>query len=277
MASYTAKQHEQAFCLWFTLRSYRAVAGQEGMPTSHNTVKRWAGNFDCAFGCRWHNWEALRQQVASDASEAAEKVRIAETQQRLTLSGPPPGVDGRRTAGGAVGRSAELRCALNYSLVGGCAKETGSSQNGPPNGPPRVLPQGAGNTAADLVSGVEDIQAVMSLVRTREEKLTIIRVLEGLAIERLKTLQVQQQEEARTHVPLIDMRGARTVMNLIFRTWDEERLELGNPTQIIGGEVEVQEMGIDIAGILRELDGETRRAFIYAYRRRIAESTADRG
>ena len=76
MASYSDKDHERAFCLWFTGRSYRAVSRHEGMP-KHPTVMAWAGDYHCRHRCPWHNWKNLKAAYAQRSASVSDRVRGA--------------------------------------------------------------------------------------------------------------------------------------------------------------------------------------------------------
>lgn len=304
MASYSDKHHERAFRLWFRLGSYRAVAAQKGMPPSHSTIMRWAGDYDCPDHCPWHNWVHLKAAYALRSAEIGETIRLAPKRDALPPNGPSPEAgtrvlpggrcqevpDGthhvhrasgeRTTASGAAGRGAEFGLPLNSSEADGGAKRAALRQDGPP-----CVPQSGEVAALRTVPGEESaarqvalvdpegnaIEGLRALVRSRAERLKIIRDIEGLAIERLRELQKLQEGEGQAGEQ-VSMREVGAVMGLIFRAWDEERLELGNPTQIIEGSVRTQH-AVDVQRLLRELDVETRHAFIAAYRRQLARTT----
>jgi len=135
--------------------------------------------------------------------------------------------------------------------------------------PGGVVEVAGAEVQAEVVSEVEELR---SLVRSRAERLKVIRALEGLGIERLKQLQERQEKELAGKGEPINLGEVDKVMGLIFRTWDEERLELGKPTQIIGAEIHQTQAIVDVAEVLQEMDAETRRAFIAAYRRRLASA-----
>lgn len=303
MASYSEKHHERAFYLWFRLGSYRAVAAQKGMPSSHGTIMRWAGNYNCPDHCPWHSWAQLKAAYALRSAEVAEAIRHAPKRDALPPNGPLPeagtllppsrcqeGPNGmhhpRRTsgghtiAGGVARRSAEFCPHLHSSEVDNSAKETALRQDGPPLSPrlgdAAVLPAVAGEQstpqAVRLAPASDDpTDDLRALVRSRAERLKIIRDIEGLAIMRLRELQRLQAGESQTGEK-VSLREVGAVMGLIFRTWDEERLELGKPTQIIEDHVHVRNT-VDVRQLLVELDAETRHAFILAYRRQLGRTT----
>lgn len=110
---------------------------------------------------------------------------------------------------------------------------------------------------------------LIGLVRSRKSKLRVIRAIEGLGMQHIRALQ-QAQASSLVNGESISMGEVGKAMSVILRMWDEERLELGKPTQIIGADLRAEVAVLDVAEVLKELDGQTRAAFVSAYRRHLA-------
>lgn len=156
----------------------------------------------------------------------------------------------------------KAKLAQNASQIGTAIEEAAEGQKAP----------GAGVGVGVPAASVDDsgIPAdLIGLVRSRKSKLRVIRAIESLAMHRLRELQ-EEQPLAKAKGEPISMGEVGKAMGLIFRVWDEERLELGKPTQIIGADLRAEVAVLDVAVILKELDGPSRTAFVNAYRRHLA-------
>ncbi len=71
---YTQEHHRQAYEIWRESRTYTRVA--EILEIGHDTARDWAkADFNCRYGCQWHNWEAL---AAAEAEAVQRRMQLYE-------------------------------------------------------------------------------------------------------------------------------------------------------------------------------------------------------